>query len=124
VLNLVIVIGHLAKESQVRQLPSGLSLASFDLLVPRSADQASETVPVALFDTPESTPGFRSGQELVVVGRVRRRFFRVSGATQSRTEVVADQVLAVAQKDDVRSTLTGVSDRLALVAKEIGERSS
>ena len=123
VLNLAIVIGHLAKDSQVRQLPSGLSLASFDLLVPRPGDQASETVPIALFDAPaygHSAPDYRSGQELVVVGRVRRRFFRVSGATQSRTEVVADRVLPVAQTDDVRSALTSVVDRLALVAGEIG----
>jgi single-strand DNA-binding protein len=32
-------------------------------------------------------------EEVVVLGRVRRRFFRTGGGTQSRTEVVADQVV-------------------------------
>jgi single-strand DNA-binding protein len=30
-----------------------------------------------------------TGEEVLVVGRVRRRFFRAGGATQSRTEVAA-----------------------------------
>lgn|GEM_PF-751231 len=121
VLNLVVVIGHLAKQSQVRQLPSGLSLASFDLLVPRS-EHALETVPVALFGSEPSAPSWRPGQELVVVGRVRRRFFRVSGATQSRTEVVADQVVPVARNDSAQWALADASKRLALAAEEIGGR--
>src|SRR5580658_1785188 len=54
-LNMAVVIGSLAKPVLVRNLPSGLSLASFDLMVPR-ADQSADTVPVALFDTPEDMP--------------------------------------------------------------------
>ena len=37
-------------------------------------------------------------ENVVVVGRVRRRFFHAGGATQSRTEVVADKVLPVRSK--------------------------
>ena len=117
-LNLVVVIGHLAKESQVRPLPSGLSLASFDLLVPRD-DQSSDTVPVALFDAPESLTGWSAGQELMVIGRVRRRFFRVAGATQSRTEVVAGQVLPLTLREAACSALTEASVRLVGVAGEL-----
>lgn len=39
--------------------------------------------------------------ELLVVGTVRRRFFRAGGSTQSRTEVVADKVVIIG--DDKRS---------------------
>jgi single-strand DNA-binding protein len=118
VLNLVIVIGRLAKETQVRQLPSGLSFASFDLLVPRP-DQPADTVPVALFDAPASMAGWPAGHEVMVVGRVRRRFFRVAGATQSRTEVVAEQVVQLTRKDDVRVALAGVGERLVGVTAEL-----
>ena len=45
------------------------------------------SVPAAWFDPP---PGavFEQGDEVVVAGIVKRRFFRAGGATQSRTEVV------------------------------------
>ena len=43
-----------------------------------------------------------AGAEVVVVGSVRRRFFRAGGATQSRTEVVAEQVVAARRGRDVR----------------------
>ena len=34
-----------------------------------------------------------AGAEVAVLGRVRRRFFRAGGLTQSRTEVVASRVV-------------------------------
>jgi hypothetical protein len=37
-----------------------------------------------------------------VTGRVRRRFYRAGGATRSRTEVVADAVVAAADGRRVR----------------------
>jgi single-strand DNA-binding protein len=46
---------------------------------------------------------------VVVVGSVRRRFFRVGGATQSRTEVVADRVVAARRAREVRRMLGAAS---------------
>ena len=83
-LNMAIAMGNLAKPAQVRALPSGLMFAYFDLQV-RTADQVLETVPVAIFDAPAQVPEWTTGQGLLAVGRVRRRFFRSGGATQSRT---------------------------------------
>ena len=96
-LNMAIAMGNLAKPAQVRALPSGLMFAYFDLQV-RTADQVLETVPVAIFDAPAQVPEWTTGQGLLAVGRVRRRFFRSGGATQSRTELVAD-VIATAVED-------------------------
>jgi single-strand DNA-binding protein len=118
VLNMVVVIGSLAKPLQVRSLPSGLSLASFDLLVPR-ADQSADTVPVALFDSEENLSDWGAGQEVLALGRVRRRFFRVEGSTQSRTEVVADKVLALNHKESVCSALAGAGSTLAGVLENL-----
>jgi single-strand DNA-binding protein len=117
-LNMVVVIGSLAKPMQVRSLPSGLSLASFDLMVPR-ADQSADTVPVALFDTPEHVPEWVAGQDVLAIGRVRRRFFRVAGSTQSRTEVVADKVLALSHKESVCLALAGASSALAGIVADL-----
>ena len=45
------------------------------------------------------------GDQLLVVGTVRRRFFRSGGSTQSRTEVVASEVLPLTRKRQVRAAL-------------------
>ena len=116
---MVVVIGRLVKPLQVRHLPSGLGLASFDLQVPRS-DESTDTVPVALFNSGGSTPDWASGQELLAVGRVRRRFYRVGGTTQSRTEVVADHVYPLAQREDVGQVLTDARDALEVFAQDLG----
>jgi single-strand DNA-binding protein len=57
-----------------------------------------------------------AGQELVVTGRVRRRYFRAGGRTQSRTEVVAGRVIparrAAAAAKAVEEALATVTERL------------
>ena len=54
-----------------------------------------------------------AGDEVVVVGRARRRFFRAGGATASRTEVVAAQVCPVRAPARVRAALAPVRALLA-----------
>ena len=61
-------------------------------------------MPVAWFDPPP-TASLVSGDDVVVVGSVRRRFFRVGGSTQSRTEVVAQRVLRPSQRRQVTGAL-------------------
>ena len=62
-------------------------------------------MPVAWLDPPTGGVPAGPGDELVVVGSVRRRFFRSGGTTQSRTEVVAERVVAAARRRDVRRAL-------------------
>ena len=54
------------------------------------------------------------GAEVVVVGRVRRRFFRAGGATASRTEVVADRMISVRSGARCRELLGRAIDRLVV----------
>jgi len=115
---MVVVIGSLAKPLQVRSLPSGLSLACFDLHVLRS-DQSVDTVPVALFGPGDQRPSWVVGQELLAIGRVRRRFFRTAGTAQSRTEVVAERVMALDQEPGVCSALTEVGATLSNLVEEL-----
>jgi single-strand DNA-binding protein len=91
-LNLAIVRGCLSSDPVSRELPSGDTLWSYEISV-RRPEQPTDTVPVVLVG---GRPPARlaAGDHVVAIGRVRRRFFRVGGATASRTEVVADHLVA------------------------------
>jgi hypothetical protein len=51
----------------------------------------------------------QEGDAVVVLGYVRRRFFRVAATTQSRTEVVAARVLPASRKATVARALHAVA---------------
>lgn len=91
-MNVAVLRGTLSRAPEQRTLPSGDQLVAYELTV-RPADGPAETVPVAWLDAPARATRFEAGAEVVVVGRVRRRFFRAGGGTGSRTEVVARSVL-------------------------------
>ena len=108
-MNFVILRGHLSSEPQERVLASGSVLWSLELTTP--TDQGAWSVPVAWFDPPSSVP-FGAGDEVVVVGAVRRRFFRGAAGTQSRTEVVASEIVAASARRKVDRMLQRQVDRL------------
>src|SRR5438105_11146967 len=91
-MNVVTLRGRLSRPAEERTLPSGDRLVQLELTVPRPGDKA-ESVPVVCFDAPAAVAGLDVNDEVLVLGRVRRRFFRTVTGTQSRTEVVADQVV-------------------------------
>ena len=95
-LNVVVLRGVLSRPAEERELPSGSRLVAIELTVRREGAPA-ESVPVAWFDPPASAGGLDVDDEVWVVGRVRRRFFRTGAGTQSRTEVVAEVVIPVRQ---------------------------
>jgi single-strand DNA-binding protein len=117
--NLVVLRGTLAAEARLRELPSGSVLGQFD--VTTRDDGGTQSVPVAWFDPPASLGDLEAGAKLVVVGCVRRRFFRAGGATQSRTEVVAEKVIPVRRARDVKRALEAATRSLQEVAEAGGE---
>ena len=105
-MNIVVLQGTLSSNPSVRTLASGSVVVGLDLTM--VVGYAKVSVPVVWFDPPsEATWG--AGDALVVVGSVRRRFFRSGGVTQSRTEVVADHVLAAGKRRQVRAALARVA---------------
>ena len=110
-MNVVILRGRLSSVSARRTLSSGSELLNLELTT--VTDTGQTAVPVAWFDPPTGAE-LQIGDELVVRGTVRRRFFRTGGATQSRTEVVADEVVAGSRRRQV-STL------LATAAAQLGQ---
>jgi single-stranded DNA-binding protein len=90
-MNVVMLIGVLTRECSLRSLPSGGTAVSLELSVETTDGRVG--VPVAWLDPP-ANPDWEVGTRVVVRGHVRRRFFRTVAGTQSRTEVVAAEVIA------------------------------
>ncbi|MCB0957018.1 MAG: hypothetical protein KDB12_12750 [Ilumatobacter sp.] len=111
-MNAVILQGLLSSEPSSRTLGSGSQLVQLDVTT-RGADGTC-SVPVAWFDPPQPVT-LTAGTEVVVAGVVRRRFFRSGGSTQSRTEVVASQVLPTTRRAAVRRLVAQHVERLGAV---------
>ncbi len=109
--NLSILVGTLSRPPELRDLPSGDQVLGLELTV-RPPQGPAESVPIAWFGAPPSAVGWSPGDEIVVVGRVRRRFFRAGATTQSRTEVVADAAVptrrAATAGKAVRNAIAGI----------------
>jgi single-strand DNA-binding protein len=105
--NVVLLRGTLTSDPVVRSLPSGGSVTQLELTM-RVADRAT-SVPVAVHG---ESIGFVVGDTVVVTGHVSRRFFRAGGVTQSRTEVVAAEVIRATRRRTIERAVEGVVDLL------------
>ena len=105
-INLVVLEGELARPATHVELPSGDELVQLELTVRRPGAPA-ESVPVVWPDPPAWAATLDTGAALVVRGRVRRRFFRSGGSTQSRTEVVADALARATARTRARAVIDG-----------------
>lgn len=112
--NVVVLCGRLTRPAALRSLPSGDQLVALEVSIRREGERA-ETAPVVWPDAPASAATLDVEQEVLVVGRVRRRFFRAGGSTQSRTEVVADVVVPTSQGRRARAALANALARLETV---------
>lgn len=115
--NLAVLRGCVRGEPVIRTLPSQSTVLQFDLTTTIAGDDRTSTISVPVSWTDPSTAAtalVTDGVELVVIGSVRRRFFRVGGVTQSRTEVVADSAIPTRRRKQVAAALDRVVDRLAI----------
>jgi hypothetical protein len=108
--NVVVIRGTLSSTPAARTLTSGSELLSLE--VTTVVEGGTATVPVAWFDPPASGAAFASGDEVVVRGIVKRRFFRAGASTQSRTEVVAAEVVPASRRRQVERLLAHVANQL------------
>ena len=92
-MNLAIVHGHLSSPPRTTHLPSGDVLTALEVTVP--APTRPRPFRCRWRGSAHRRPSAAGrGHEVVVVGRVRRRWFRAGATSQSRTEVVAEVVPA------------------------------
>jgi len=116
-MNIVILNGVLSSVPRRTEMPSGDVRWALEVTTPVGVvsgvpDGRASSVPVAwqgeLASGPSCTgnpAGWCAGTELVVVGTVRRRFYRAGGVTQSRTEVVASSLVEVTKRRSVEVAL-------------------
>jgi single-strand DNA-binding protein len=114
--NVVVLRGHITRAPEERELPSGDHLTTLDVTVPAGsgpgASTRAESVPVAWIGAPRWFVRLEPGSEVVVLGRVRRRFFRSGAGLQSRTEVVVDHGAPARQSSRCEAVLRRAFDAL------------
>jgi single-strand DNA-binding protein len=91
-MNVCILQGRITRPPEHRVVGDDRSLVTYEIAVDRP-EGGAESVPVVWEGAPAVAVDLDVDAEVVVVGRVRRRWFRSGGATQSRTEVVAEGVV-------------------------------
>jgi single-strand DNA-binding protein len=109
--NVTVLVGNLGRAPEVRTLPSGDRVLALELSI-RPVGAAAESVPIAWYHPPQPAVLWIAGEELLIVGRTRRRFFRSGGLTQSRTEVVATSVTPTRKAAAARRALGSALDLL------------
>ncbi|MGI8940191.1 MAG: single-stranded DNA-binding protein [Iamia sp.] len=114
-MNVVILCGAVSRPPSTRPLPSGDQLVALEVTTPPPQGRAKQ-VPVVRPTGPERLLRLEAGAEVVVTGRVRRRFFRAGGATASRTEVVADAVWPAHHAARVARVLDQAVERVGVPA--------
>jgi single-stranded DNA-binding protein len=116
--NIAIIRGVVHGDPTVRDMPGGGTVVQFDVStrvesVGSTGPGRTVSVPIAWNDPTATQLGLVvPGANVTVVGTVRRRFFRVAGATQSRTEVVADVVVPTRHHKRVAVALREAADRI------------
>lgn len=111
-MNIAVVRGTVLREPSERTLATGQRVVSIDVNVSYE-DRPNENLEVVWVDPPKNLLVPRQGNEVVAVGRVRRRFFKTASGTASRTEVVAETVLTARQKSRINHALAEVAATVA-----------
>lgn len=111
-INLAAVRGTMTNEPVQRDLADGTTIVQFDVNtnVERDGHRANVSVPVAWRNpSPSAVDALVVGDDVVIVGRIERRFFRSGGSTQSRTELVADRCVPARRVKTARSALAAAA---------------
>ena len=92
--NLGVLCGPCSTAPEVRVLESGTRLATLAVRCPAgpTAEERATSVPVTVWDPPAWIDTLEAGEAVVVVGRLRRRFYQRPGGVGSRVDVEAEYV--------------------------------
>jgi single-strand DNA-binding protein len=112
-LNLAIVRGTVSSPPDARVLPSDTRLVQLQVTT-RLTDETL-SMPVSCWNPAAWVEALEPGDEIVVIGRVRRRFFRAGGATASRVELEAEVVARAGDRRRVQAVVRRATSALALL---------
>lgn len=105
--NVVLVRGRLVAPPTIRLVGRRERVASFDL----ASIVQEKRVVVPVTAGAEALPTMKEGDDVMVLGHVRRRFFRVGVRTQSITEIVAEHVSVGTRSAGFEKVLSALADR-------------
>lgn len=102
-LNLVVIVGTCSGPPELRELPSGRRLAAIAVRAP-GPDGRATSVPVTVWQPAGWVADLDEGIDVVVVGAVRRRFFRTgAGGAGARVDVEAVFVGRAGRRRDIET---------------------
>lgn len=111
-MNVVVVQGVLSSEPVERTLPGGVTVMDWSVTVQTNGPKQS--VPVQWTEPSKAVQRFDEGDAVVVLGTIRRRFFRTRGSLASRTEVVGEAVSKPTQRVATRKILERAKEALGV----------
>ena len=110
--NLVVVRGECSGAPELRELESGRRLAALAVRAP-GPDGRATSVPVTVWEPAAWVEDLDEGVEIVVVGAVRRRFFRTAvGGAGARVDVEATFVGRAGQRRQLDAALRRAGEAL------------
>jgi len=109
-MNVVVLRGTLSSEPVELTLPSGTNIMNWDVTTETS--EGKRSVPVQWDEPTKRVRDYGKGDDVVVLGAIRRRFFRSGGTTSARTEVLASSVAKPTQSAAVSRLLTQARDHM------------
>ena len=115
-LNVAVVRGSCSSAPEVRTLESGQVLAVLQVTT-KPDEGAAVSVPVVVWSPPAWVERLETGDEIVVFGRVRRRFYRAGGGAASKTELEAEVVARGSDRRRVAVVVRRAYDVLATLAE-------
>jgi hypothetical protein len=117
-LNLAVLCGPCSGPAEVRVLESGTRLATLAVRCPAgaTADDRATSVPVTIWDPPTWVEGLDAGDAVVVVGRIRRRFYQRPGGVGSRVDVEAVMIGRARDRRRIDAALRKADDALGAFA--------
>ncbi len=116
-MNLAVVRGPISSSPEIRSLESGSTVATIGVRAP--AGDRTTSVPVSVWDPPAWIGELAPGDEVIVLGAVRRRFYRGSAGTGSAVDVEAVFV-GRPGKRQLRSVARQIESTLAELVGESG----
>jgi single-stranded DNA-binding protein len=116
--NLAVLCGPCSGPAEVRVLESGTRLATLAVRCPTAggADERVTSVPVTVWDPPAWVETLAGGDEVVVVGRVRRRFYQRPGGVGSRVDVESELIGRARDRRRIDAALRKADEALEALA--------
>jgi single-strand DNA-binding protein len=111
--NIAVVAGVCSAPPDVRVLPSGSTVANLAVTAPRGAGEPATSVPVAVWSPAAWVERLDEGDSVIVVGRIRRRFWRAGAVTASRVELEAEAIARGTDRRRLPALLRRATDALA-----------